>query len=238
MTRRRLGIWGALVLLLAIGGAYGTRALARARQFQLLGRLVAETTTRDSVVALTLDDGPIGAMTDSVLDALRTHHVRATFFVTGRELAANPAAGVRLVAAGQELANHSYSHRPMLGMSARTLRDEVARTDSLIRAAGERGPIYFRPPYGLKFVGLPWLLWRTHRTTVMWSLEPDSRTSATRDEIVHEVLGRVHPGSIVLLHVWYPSRTASRAALGPLLDSLERRGYRVVSVDQLLDPAA
>jgi peptidoglycan/xylan/chitin deacetylase (PgdA/CDA1 family) len=219
-----------------IAAALGIRSLARARRFQLVGRLVAEVPVRDSLVALTLDDGPSGEITDSLLSILRAHHARATFFVTGRELALNPSAGTRIVAAGHELGNHSYSHLHMLGMSPRRLREEISWTDALIRAAGQREPIYFRPPYGVKLVGLPWVLWRARRTTVMWSLEPDSypTVAASTDSIVRYVLSHVRPGSILLLHVWYPDRATSRAALGPILDSLHTRGYRVVSVRELL----
>jgi len=238
MTWRRFGVWSALVLALLAGSAIGLRALARARRFQLLGRLVSQVSTRDSLVALTFDDGPFGPMTDTILDVLRSHRVHATFFVIGRELASNPNAGARLVNAGHELANHSYSHPRMLMMSPTRVRAEISRTDTLIRAAGERGTIYFRPPYGLKLISLPWVLWRAGRTSITWNLEPDSRTSATRDEIIRDALQHVQPGSILLLHVWYPSRAASRAALGPLLDSLQARGYRMVSVGQLLAAAS
>ncbi|HEY2855112.1 MAG TPA: polysaccharide deacetylase family protein [Gemmatimonadaceae bacterium] len=236
MRRRRLLIGAAVVVVLIPLAGFGIRALARAREFQLFGRLVAEVPVRDSLVALTLDDGPSGAMTDTVLSILRAHHATATFFVTGHELALSPSSGTRIVAAGHELGNHSYSHSHMIGMSPRRIRAELARTDTLIRAAGERGPIYFRPPYGVKLVGLPWVLWRAGRTTVMWSLEPDSypNVAASKDGIVNYVLSRVRPGSILLLHVWYPSRATSRAALGPLVDSLHARGYRVVSVRELL----
>src|SRR5262245_6179577 len=205
MPRRRFAVWSVLVPTLVAGSVIGLRALARARRFQVLGRLISQVSTRDSLVALTFDDGPVGSMTDSILDVLRSHGVSATFFVIGRELASNPGAGARLVNAGHELANHSYSHPRMVAMSPTHLRAEIAQTDTLIRAAGQRGTIYFRPPYGLKLIGLPWVLWRARRTSVTWSLEPDSRTTATRDEIISDVLQHVQSGSILLLHVWYPS---------------------------------
>lgn len=236
MTRRRLGIGVAIAIVLLAAAGGGLRTLARARRFQLLGRLVADVAIRDSLVALTVDDGPSAVMTDTVLAILGAHQAHATFFVTGRELAANSDAAARLVAAGHELGNHSYSHHAMIGMSPRHVREELARTDSLIHAAGERGPIYFRPPYGVKLIGLPWALWRADRTTVMWSLEPDSDAgvAASSDGIVNYVLSRVRPGAIVLLHCWYPSRATSRAALGPLIDSLHARGFRLVTVRELL----
>lgn len=239
MTRRRLWIGAAICIAVIAAGALGTWSLARARGFQLVGRLVAEVPVRDSLVALTLDDGPSEAMTDTILSILRAHHARATFFVTGRELALNPSSGTRIVAEGHELGNHSYSHSHMVGMSPRRIREEISRTDFLIRGAGQREPIYFRPPYGVKLIGLPWVLWRGRRTTVMWSLEPDSysNVAASADSIVSYVLSRVRPGSILLFHVWYPSRATSRAALAPLLDSLHLRGYRVVPVGELLTAA-
>jgi peptidoglycan/xylan/chitin deacetylase (PgdA/CDA1 family) len=124
----------------------------------------------------------------------------------------------------------------MLLMSPRRIRDEVERTDSMIRAAGDTGPISFRPPYGDRLVDQPWYLARTGRTTVMWSVEPDSYAdvAASPDRIVAYVLGHLHPGESILLHPWYPARRTSRAAVGPLSDSLHARGYRVVPVRDLL----
>jgi peptidoglycan-N-acetylglucosamine deacetylase len=212
------------------------RQLARSRTFQLFGTLVAEARPRERIVALTLDDGPVAAVVDSLVEVLRAHGAHATFFVTGGELAAAPAAGAKLVAAGNELGNHTYTHRRMVLVAPGRIRDEVERTDSLIRAAGQRGPIWFRPPFAYKLVGLPRYLASTGRTTVMWSIEPDSYRdiAATSAGIVRHVLDRVRPGSIILLHPWYPSRRTSREAIGPLVDSLHARGFRVETVGTLL----
>jgi peptidoglycan-N-acetylglucosamine deacetylase len=221
----------ALLLILA-----GVRELARARTFQLFGTLVASAEPRERIVALTLDDGPGDVIVDSLVDVLRTHGAHATFFLTGRELAESPEAGAKLVAAGHELGNHSYSHPHFFLLAPSRIREEVERTDSLLRAAGQRGTIYFRPPFGLKLVGLPRYLAATGRTTVMWSIEPDSYRDVAESPagIVRHVLDRVHPGSIIILHPWYPTRRTSRQAIGPLVDSLHARGYRVETVGALL----
>lgn len=222
-----------VALMLALAGV---RQLARSRTFQLFGTLVAETKPRERIVALTLDDGPGDAIVDSLIDVLRVHAAHATFFLTGRELAASPEAGVKLLAAGHELGNHTYTHRRMVLVTPGRIREEVERTDSLLRLVGQRGPIWFRPPFGYKLFGLPRYLASTRRTTVMWSIEPDSyrAVAATPDGIVRHVLDRVRPGSIIILHPWYASRRTSRAAIGPLVDSLHARGYRVETVGALL----
>lgn len=233
VTRRLLVGLVPVVLLLFL---FGLRELARSRTFQLFGRLVAETSPRERIVALTLDDGPSDALADSLTDVLRAHGAHATFFLIGRELAASPEAGVKLVAAGHELGNHGWSHARLIFKTNVRLRAEIERTDSLLRAVGQRDPIWIRPPYGYKLAGLPRYLERNRRTTVLWSIEPDSYGDVAESStgIVRHVLDRVRPGSIILLHPWYPRRRTSRAAIGPLIDSLHARGYRVETVGMLL----
>jgi peptidoglycan/xylan/chitin deacetylase (PgdA/CDA1 family) len=190
-------------------------------------------------VALTFDDGPTTALTDSIVKVLASRDVRATFFVIGADVGKAPEAARALVDAGHELGNHSFTHRRMILRGPRSIRSEVERTDSLLRVAGVREPIYFRPPYSYKLVVLPWVLWRSGRTTVTWDIEPDSYpdVAATADGIVRHVLDRVQPGSIILLHPWYPSRATSLAAVPVLIDSLQARGYRVTTVRDLLSGA-
>jgi peptidoglycan/xylan/chitin deacetylase (PgdA/CDA1 family) len=173
MSRRGL-VLAIIALLGAVTCLGGLRQLARSHTVQLFGRLVARVATPERVVALTFDDGPTSERVDEILRVLAARGVHATFFVIGSELAAAPEAGRRLVAAGHELGNHTYSHPHMVLKTPGFIRQEVERTDTLIRAAGHRGAIYFRPPFGYKLIGLPWYLRATGRTSVTWDVEPDS----------------------------------------------------------------
>ena len=98
------------------------------------------------------------------------------------------------------------------------------------------GPIYLRPPNGKRLLAAPWYLWRHDRTTVMWSLEPDSigGIADDPDALVAYVRENVAPGDIILLHVMYESREATRKALPRILKALAADGYRFVTVSQLL----
>src|SRR5690606_21677462 len=217
------GLVAAIALLLIL---YATRSLARSRSFQLAGELVDRIETTDSVVALTFDDGPVPLVVDSLIHHLEAAGARATFFVIGQELEQNAEAGKRLVEAGHELGNHTYTHARMVLRSEESIHLEIERTDSLIRDAGQTDRIFFRPPFGYKLVGLPYYLEGTGRTTITWDIEPDSypEVAETPEGIVRHVLARVRPGSIILLHPWYPSRRTSLEAVPLLLDSLKRRG--------------
>lgn len=225
----------AVAALLLAGGLVGLHRLARSRTTQVFGTLVSRAPTAERVVALTFDDGPTPGVADELLSTLESRHVRATFFVIGAELAATPDVARRLVAAGHELGNHTYSHQRMVFRSQQFVRSEVERTDALIRAAGQEGEIYFRPPFCWKLVGLPWFLWRTGRTTVTWDIDADPPgPAADPARVASECVRRVQPGSIILLHVWYSSRAASRAAVPLILDQLLANGYRFVTLRELL----
>jgi peptidoglycan/xylan/chitin deacetylase (PgdA/CDA1 family) len=224
----------AVAALCVVATAYVCFRVSRTRRLQLFGEIVTHVETRDSVVALTFDDGPTPAYTDSILAVLRRERARATFFVLGGDLERNPELGRRMVAEGHALANHTWSHPRMVGQSWARIRREVEDTDRQIRLAGERGPIHFRAPYSHKFVLLPWYLRRTGRTNVSWNVEPDGDPSRPAEEMVRLVLDEAHPGAIILLHPWYASRESSRQALPGIIRGLHARGYVLVTVPELL----
>ena len=195
--------------------------------------------TSDSVVALTFDDGPTPGFTQEVLEILERAGTPATFFVVGSNVERWPLDARAMVEAGHELGNHSYSHRRLVLKSPSFIRSEVLRTDSLIRAAGYSGEIRFRPPYGKKLVALPWVLSRLGTQTVLWDIEPESFGAVAADpvRIREHVLERVSPGSIILLHPFFENRRPTLSALPELIEELQDRGYRFVTVSDLLDGA-
>ena len=213
---------------------YVSFRISRTRRLQLVGRIVTHVETRDSVIALTFDDGPAPAYADSLLAVLRSERARATFFVIGSELERYPEVGRRIVTDGHVLGNHTWSHPRMVGLSPARVRREVEDTDRQIRRAGGRGTIYFRAPYSHKLLLLPWYLHRTGRTNVSWNVEPDGVAESSAEGIVRQVLDEARPGSIILLHPWYPSRETTRQALPGIMRGLRARGYDLVTVPELL----
>ena len=216
---------------------YGVWQFSKSRTHQLFGEFYPRVETSDSLVALTFDDGPSPAYTDEVIEILKSRDVDATFFLTGSELQKYPEGGEKLVDAGHILGNHSYSHSQMVLKSMKFIRTEIEITDSLIQAAGYNGEIYFRPPYGKRLVGLPWYLKRNNRKTVMWDIEPESYSDIMDDskKIRSHISDNIRPGSIILLHVMYKSRQASRDALPGVIDDLRAKGYTFVTIPQLLN---
>ena len=238
MTTRavRILVASAVVAVAAVGIAWAGWNLSNSRSHQLFGQLVTRVETDDSVIALTLDDGPLPVYTDSVLRILADANVHATFFVVGAALEDQLDLGRRIVQEGHELGNHSYTHHRLVLKTPAYIRHEVEGTDSLIRSVGHQGPIHFRPPYGKRLFLLPWFLSRTGRVTVLWDLEPDTYPGIARDHerIVEYVARNVRPGSIILLHTETASRAPARAALPTLIGALRAAGYRFVTISELM----
>ena len=230
--RRTFVISFGLLGLLALT-AKGGLELMNSRSFQLAGDLVTRVATMDSMIAITFDDGPLPVYTDSTLDVLAQFDARATFFMVGERMEQQPDLVARTLVEGHEIGNHSYSHPAMILMSGGRVRRQVERTDSIIRSAGQEGEIWFRPPYGKRLLMLPLYLRSEGRPTILWDLEPDSEWRDA-DGVVNYVLERVQPGSILLLHTELPVRRENRIALRRLLPELAARGYRFVTVTELL----
>ncbi|RZT23805.1 MULTISPECIES: polysaccharide deacetylase family protein [Fictibacillus] len=223
-----------IVILFTI--AYGLLKISSSRDFQFYGGLVTKAETTDKIVALTFDDGPT-ENTDEILSILKEEDVKATFFVTGREIEENFKEAKKLAEAGHELGNHSYSHKRMVLKSPSFIKSEVEKTDELIRKAGYEGTIQFRPPFGKKLIGLPRYLDKHDRKTVLWNLEPDSYPEIASDseKIVKHVNEKIEPGSIILLHVMYESREESMKSVKGIIKDLKAQGYTFQTVSEMLE---
>ncbi len=183
-------------------------------------------------VALTYDDGP-SSYTASLLRTLRARHVVATFFVLGSQTGGRHAQLRRTYAAGHELANHGWSHYPMGGGGARAT-GELRRTQRKIRSATGFTPCVFRPPYGDTGPNLRRGARDLGLTSIIWNVDPRDWATPGTGAIVHNVLANSGPGAIILMHDGGGNRSQTLAATGPIVDSLRNRGYRFVTVSDLL----
>jgi peptidoglycan/xylan/chitin deacetylase (PgdA/CDA1 family) len=221
---------GVFAVVVAVG--YSVFTVSRSRTFQLFGEIIPRVSTTEKVAALTFDDGPT-KYTRDVLQILEKKEVKATFFVVGRELEKNKEIGKALVMAGHELGNHTYTHQRMWFKSPAFIAREIEDTNTLIREAGYRGAIHFRPPYSKKLLLLPWYLSRHNIKTIMVDVEPDTYGADT-DFLVSYTLEHTQPGSIILLHPFCDACSGQRGAIEKIIDGLRSKGYRLVTVSELL----
>lgn len=220
------------VLLLSV---YGLYKLMNARTFQLFGEVVSTIDSDQKIVALTFDDGP-NDKTDHVLHALEQANIKASFFLIGESMEAYPEETRKLIQAGHEIGNHTYSHQRMIFKSPSFIENEIEKTDGLIREAGYEGEILFRPPYGKKLLGLPYYLSQHNRKTIMWDVEPETYPEVAKspETIVQYVLQNTKPGSIILLHIWHYSKEEQSYIIENVTKGLKDKRYTFQTVSQLL----
>lgn len=205
------------------------------RTFQFGGMIVPRVKTDEKLVALTFDDGPRPVHTEELISTLKKADVPATFFLIGVEIERHPAETRKLVAANFEIGNHTYRHDSLVFKSQKSIAKEIESTDAIIRQQGYIGPIQVRPPYGHKLIGLPYYLQSHDRSTIMWDIAPDSNSSTqSPKKIVNNVLAAVRPGSIIVMHGMYDHNAPVRAALSQIIIELRNKGFRFVTVSQLL----
>ncbi len=228
--------WYDVIFLAALTGAFFAMLwfMIHSTSFMLFGTIITHVDTDEKVVALTFDDGPQPGATEEVLGALRRGDVKATFFVIGREAEKHLPQLKRIIADGHEVGNHSYTHPYMTFLSLDRIDNEIGRTDALIRRAGYIGPIPFRVPNNVKFVTLPYYLMQHKRADISRDVRPLEGPKVSPKSIAHEVVSRVHPGSIILLHTMYGHLGSSRRALPLIISGLHAKGYQFVTVSELL----
>ncbi len=183
-------------------------------------------------IALTYDDGP-SIYTSGFVRELDKLGVPATFFIVGQLVSARASLARQILRNGSMIANHSWNHANLGGGGAGA-SSQLRDTNAAIRRATGFTPCLFRPPYGSTGSDLVRRVRAQGMTSVLWNVDPsDWRTPGT-GAIVSRVLAQTGSGAIILLHDGGGPRSQTLAALPQIVRSLKRRGYRFVTLTDLL----
>ena len=180
-------------------------------------------------IALTFDDGPDPIGTRAILAELSKHRAVATFCVIGVNAVRHLDILQDIVLQGSEIGNHTWRHWPLSEMPAAEVALEIAKVQRLVLSTTGVAPAFVRPPSGRAgpvaraAFGLP---------TVYWSIDPYDWRGVSAEVIATHVIERARDGDIVLLHDTGPNTAAATAMI---LDALAARGFRFVTVSELLN---
>ncbi|MFL5967035.1 MAG: polysaccharide deacetylase family protein [Gaiellaceae bacterium] len=220
-----------LAVLLAAAAAMPTPA-----QLPTVPRLVQDAEpvfcagARGRSFALTFDDGP-SPYTPALVRVLRRAHARASFFDVGSRIGIWPDAARSSATVG-EVANHTWSHAHLPGLSAPEARRELVEAQHAVARATGTAPRVFRPPYDESTPRIE-LLGRTlGLLDIRWSVDSgDSRPGASPRAVVRTVVRALRPGAIILLH---DPHASTPSVAGAVLRTAARRGLAAVTVSELL----
>lgn len=183
-------------------------------------------------VALTFDDGPHPEVTPRILDTLKEHDVKATFFMLGSQVEYYPSLANEVKEAGHEIANHTMNHHDLSVLGVDQIKNEIQQSSEMIKKSTGWTSTLLRPPYGASNNDVEKMSTDLGHALVMWSVDSLDWKSRDATAVNKEVMSHVTSESIVLLHDIHSS-TAD--ALPQLLTSLEEQGYQMVTVSQLLE---
>lgn len=179
-------------------------------------------------IAITFDDGPHPYCTEQLLDGLRERGAKASFFVMGKQAEAYPELIRRMQAEGHLIGNHTYSHIQLGKNNRESFKEELIKTNELLRGITGEEPQYVRPPYG------SWdKSFETELTMipVLWTIDPMDWCSSDVNGIVRKVTEKAEENAVILMHDEYESTVT--AAL-EIVDILQKQGYEFVTVDEIL----
>jgi peptidoglycan/xylan/chitin deacetylase (PgdA/CDA1 family) len=185
---------------------------------------------------MTFDDGPSATLTPKLVDLLAARHIKATFFVIGENVAEHPEIVARAAREGHEIGNHSWSHPNFAKMSDESVRRQLQQTDDAIKNATGKRPTLLRPPYGsITARQKRWIHDEFGYKIILWDVDPLDWKRPGPAVVRNRILKETRPGSIVLSHDIHPGTIE---AMPSTFDELEAKGFRFVTVSELISMAA
>ena len=194
-------------------------------------------------VYLTFDDGPIPESTPFILDTLKEHGVKATFFVVGENVKRYPDLFRRIISEGHCIGNHTYNHMGSLKHYVRTYLSNIETANAVMETAANVGgsensslftlhsslekPL-FRPPHGWMWLSAYHLLMKKGYTIVMWDLVTrDYSRNLNAFDIFRNVVYYTRNGSIITFHDSLKSIQKLKYALPASIRYLKEQGYEL-----------
>ena len=183
--------------------------------------------TNKKEIYITFDAGFENGNTERILDALKKHGVKATFFLVGNYFETQPKLVKRMAEEGHTIGNHTYSHPDMSKISdIQSFQTELQKNEALYRdILGSEMPKLYRPPQGKFCEENLKMAQQLGYSTVFWSLayvDWYTDDQPTPEQAFSKLLPRIHPGAVVLLH---STSSTNAEILDELLTKWEETGY-------------
>ena len=192
-------------------------------------------------ISLTFDDGPDPEYTPKLLDLLKRHGAKGTFFVVGENAEKYPDIVERIHREGHILGIHNYVHHMNWFMRPSTVKRQIRQTSDVIERITGTKPLYYRPPWGIVNVFDYSKL--GHLQIVLWtSLFGDWKKRIGADKLYRRMKRKLKPGEVFLLHDCGSTFGADRDAPENTISAVERilndgrkLGYRFIGIDEMIE---
>lgn len=185
----------------------------------------------DKFVALTFDDGPSNNKVYDIINILKEHKSKATFFLLGNRINKKTASAIKEISkAGCEIGNHSWSHRKLTSLSSEEQIEELSRTNRAIRNIINEDIKWFRPPYGCHDKRVIENANQLNMYSMLWTVDSLDWQGDKPEILIERVVNSSHNGAIILFHDHNRSNTVE--ALPSIIKILKKSGYSLVTLSE------
>ena len=197
-------------------------------------KVYRSASTQKKQIALTFDDGPHPSLTPKILQILAKYNVSATFFMVGQNVINYPQAARKVINAGHEVGNHTFTHPHIATLGDAFIMEEIGRCEDALEELCEYRPHLLRTPEGAMSASLERCLAGEDYILVLWSLDTRDWDNKSTAGIVQAVLDNVKSGDIILMHDYISYHSKTPEALDVIIPALLSQGYEFVTVSELL----
>lgn len=194
---------------------------------------ISKGDTSKRQIILTFDGGSGSESVREILSALDKHHIKSTFFLTGKWVENNPFHVIRIHGAGHEIFSHTFNHPHLTEISDMEIRNELRSMDAILyKLLGIHSKPYFRPPYGDRDDRVLSIASSEGYQSIYWSIDAKDwmeSTGETNSSVENRILESLQPGNIYLLHL---GDHITGNILDDLINKIQEANYKIVSLTE------
>jgi peptidoglycan-N-acetylglucosamine deacetylase len=195
-------------------------------------KIVCSANTDKKEIAISFDDGPATNYTAEILQLLKQHNTKATFFCIGNRIAGNENILKRIKEEGHIIGNHSYSHHFWFDMySSKKMLDDLKQMDHEMEKVTGMRPKLFRPPYGVTNPNLKKAIIKGDYTPVGWSVRSMDTVIKDEKKLLDKINRSLKPGAVFLFH---DTSKTTLNVLPEFIKEVKSKGYQIIPLDKLL----
>jgi peptidoglycan/xylan/chitin deacetylase (PgdA/CDA1 family) len=193
---------------------------------------ICRVKTTEKIVFLTFDDGPCEPYTNSILDTLREHDIKSTFFCIGENAEKNKQTLLRIDKEGHIIGSHTYTHQWKYTFSAnKKVQNEIKLGNETIMKIIGKKPRLFRPPFGITNPIIAHVIELLNMNSIGWSIRSYDTLHNDHEKLLTRIVSQLKPGAIILLHDRLP---ITAEILPRLINQIYERGYKILPLQQFL----
>jgi len=214
-------------LILTIVGSFHIRWNFFLKAFHKNNRI------KESVIALTFDDGPNKEFTPKVLSLLKKYHAKATFFCIGENVEQHSEILKEIIKEGHLIGNHSFYHKNSFGfLSVEKVVEELEKTQKVIEEKVSLNVRFFRPPFGVTNPNIAKAVKKLNLYTFGWSIRSLDTIAKDPEKVYTKIVSKIKKGDVLLMH---DSSELSVVVLEKVLRYLDQNNIRTITLDKMFN---